>query len=73
MNEEKMEVEMDMDMDISAAAKRIMELVNSPDKPNEEVIEDLRYIGTKFGMTDEEIFDTDIPGDLFSKENRLPK
>lgn len=71
MDEEKMEVE--MDMDISAAAKRIMELVNSPDKPNEEVIEDLRYIGTKFGMTDEEIFDTDIPGDLYSKENRLPK
>ena len=71
MDKEKMEVE--MDMDISAAAKRIIELVNNPDKPNEEVIEDLRYIGTKFGMTDEEIFDTDIPGDLFSKENRLPK
>ena len=71
MDKEKMEVE--MDMDISAAAKRIIELVNNPDKPNEEVIEDLRYIGTKFGMTDEEIFDTDIPGDLYSKENRLPK
>lgn len=65
MNEEK--------MDIKAAAAKIVQVAHNPAETREGTIDDIRSIGKLLGMTEEEIFDSDMPGDLFSKENRLPK
>lgn len=61
------------ELNIKEAAAKIMEAVRNPPETHEDAIEVIRSIGKSFDMSEEEIFDSDMPGDLFSKENRLPK